>query len=468
VTPTTTDPVHRAPEEQPAHGTLRQEVRPLPRGRRRLGWYGPALLWTVSAVGSGSVLFTPRVASRYQYELLWLALVTCGFMWIMIREAARYTTVTGRTLLDGFDRLPGPRGWALWVIFVPQLFAAVVGIAGLSALVGSALHVSFGASPVLFTLLVIGASTAVVGVGHYDLLTKITRVMAVVLVLLSLAAAVQVISTPADVAAGLVPRMPADLDVGFVLPWVGTILAGSMGIVWFSYWTSTHGYGGPTALSAERPPDADQGDDVPAVDPEERDARLQAWMRLISRAAGLAVVAGALVIVSFNVLGAELLAPEGIVPSGVGVAADLGGLMEGVWGRFGFWALIGLTVFALGGSVMANQDGWGRSFADITMLLTRDRQRPRWATRLRLRRLYVVGVTGLLPLVLYLVVQDPVTIMSMSGVVAAVHTPFIVTLILLVNWRHLPRVVRPGLLATGLLALAGCFYLGLSLLRVVA
>jgi hypothetical protein len=66
------------------------------------------------------------------------------------------------------------------------------------------------------------------------------------------------------------------------------------------------------------------------------------------------------------------------------------------------------------------------------------------------------------------VVQDPVTIMSMSGVVAAVHTPFIVTLILLVNWRHLPRVVRPGLLATGLLALAGCFYLGLSLLRVVA
>ena len=139
-----------------------------------------------------------------------------------------------------------------------------------------------------------------------------------------------------------------------------------------------------------------------------------------------------------------------------------------MWGRAGFWALISLTVFALGGSVVANQDGWGRSFADITVLLTRRRGRPRWLTRRRLRRLYVVVVTGLLPLGVYLVVHDPVTIMSMSGVVAAVHTPFIVALILLVNWRHLPPVVRPGLVASGGLALAGCFYLAASVLRVVA
>nr|WP_283251023.1 Nramp family divalent metal transporter [Rhabdothermincola salaria] len=426
-------------------------------------------MWTVSAVGSGSVLFTPRIAARYEYQLLWLALVTCGFMWIMIREAARYTTATGRTLLDGFDRLPGPHGWALWVIFVPQLFAAVVGIAGLSALVGSALHVSFDVSPVPLTAAVIVGSTAVVGIGEYDLITKLTRALAVVLVVLSLVAATQVGSSPAEIASGLVPQIPDDFDVGFVLPWVGTILAGSMGIVWFSYWTGTHGYGGPTALSAEHHEAAGAEDDTPpAIDTEQRDSRLQAWLRLVSRAAGLAVVTGALVIGSFNVLGAELLAPEGTVPSGVDVAADLGGLMEGVWGRSGFWALIALTVFALGGSVMANQDGWGRSFADITMLLTRRRGRPHWLTRRRLRRLYVVAVTGLLPLAVYLVVQDPVTIMSMSGVVAAVHTPFIVGLILLVNWRHLPPVVRPGLLATGALALAGCFYLALSVLRVVA
>jgi len=31
--------------------------------------------------------------------------------------------------------LGGPRGWAVWLIFVPQLLAAAIGIAGLAAAV---------------------------------------------------------------------------------------------------------------------------------------------------------------------------------------------------------------------------------------------------------------------------------------------------------------------------------------------
>lgn len=61
----------------------------------------------------------------------------------MIREAGRYTVATGRTLLDGFNRLPGPRGWAVWMIFIPQLVAAVVTIAGIAALAGSAMMIAF-------------------------------------------------------------------------------------------------------------------------------------------------------------------------------------------------------------------------------------------------------------------------------------------------------------------------------------
>ena len=73
-------------------------------------WSGPALavgrwlftvMLTVSAVGSGSILFTPRVGSEYGYELLWLLWGVALLMWVMIREAGRFAVLTGRTLLDG-------------------------------------------------------------------------------------------------------------------------------------------------------------------------------------------------------------------------------------------------------------------------------------------------------------------------------------------------------------------------------
>ena len=34
-----------------------------PRGKNLLRWLGPALIWMLSAAGSGEVLFTPRIAS---------------------------------------------------------------------------------------------------------------------------------------------------------------------------------------------------------------------------------------------------------------------------------------------------------------------------------------------------------------------------------------------------------------------
>lgn len=429
---------------------------------RRLPWYGPALLWTVSAVGSGSVLFTPRVAARYEYALLWVALLTCAFMWIMIREAARYTTVTGQTLFDGFNRLGGPRGWALWVIFLPQLVAAVVGIAVLCALVGSAAQVALGGSHAAYTLAMIGGAATLVMLGEYDAVERASRYMAVLLVVLSSAAAVQVMPAPDVIASGLVPKLPADFDLAFVLPWIGTILAGSMGIVWFAYWTATHGYGGTTVLSAEHHERASAPADVDGTGPVRR---VTAWVGVVSQAAAVAVVAGAWVIVAFYILGAELLAPRGLIPAGMDVASDLATLLEAVWGSFGFWSLIVLTLFALGGSVIANQDGWSRSFADISLLLWGDRERPLWMTRRRLKHFYTVTVTALLPALTYLAVEDPVEIMSISGVVAAVHTPFIVLLILLVNRIRLPRELRPGMLACTALAAAGCYYLGVAVLR---
>jgi Mn2+/Fe2+ NRAMP family transporter len=85
-----------------------------PRGRGRLAWLGPAFLWMLSAVGSGELLFTPRVAALYGYALLWAMLAAVALKWFVNREVGRYTVCTGETIVEGFARVPGPRNWAVW------------------------------------------------------------------------------------------------------------------------------------------------------------------------------------------------------------------------------------------------------------------------------------------------------------------------------------------------------------------
>lgn len=462
---------------------LRNSVPASPRGWERLRWYGPGLLWMLSAVGTGSVLFSPRVGSVYGYELLWLLLLVTCFMWVMIREMARFTIVTGRTMLDGMSTLRGPKGWAIWVIFIPQLAAAAIGIAGLAAVVGSAFSVVLPGPTVVYAEVILLGCVLLTTTGQYVLIERVSRYMAIALMGVAVVSAAAIFPSWQTISSGLVPQWPEDADLYVIAPWVGTILAGSMGIVWFSYWTATRGYGGglqplrdeEDGEQASEPSSSrdGSGEEAPAV----RHHVIHSWTGVMSGAAALGVIGGGVVITAFLILGAELLGPEGIVPEGTDVARDLTRLFSGVWGEAGRYLILIAIIVAIGGSVLANQDGWGRSFADMTLILSREQRRLQqgWVYRLmarsnsigwslwkrrNLKRLFIVTITGILPAVIVLIFDDPVKVMSASGIIAALHTPFIVLTALLVNLRRLPKEHRPSLFYMGSMTLAGLFYLG--------
>ncbi|AVX05715.1 hypothetical protein MXMO3_03209 [Maritalea myrionectae] len=461
---------------------IRPFVPEAPQGKNRVKWWGPGILWAISSVGSGSILFTPRIGSEYGYSFLWLLLMVCFLMWIMIREAGRFSVVTGRTVLDGFSTLPGPRNWALWLIFVPQLFAAAVGVAGLSGLAGSALKTVLPGGLVLWSIALLWASVFLVGFGGYKWVSRVAQIFALIMVVVTFLAALQSKPDLQSFTAGLAPNIPDNLDIPFILPWVGTILAGSMGILWYSYWVATKGYGGAVG-------ELHKGEDVDDVEEEGRSEKdyyaaidgLKAWMRTMSNTALIGVLIGTLTITSFLVLGVELLKPEGIVPSGVDVALQLTKLLSEIWGSLGYWVMMMAIVVILGGSVIANQDGWARSFADITLLLplsgyekggdeqVKEKAPPKWmhpmvfwrpskmGYRQALKIFYLVSITGVASTALILAIGDPVKIMSFSGIIAAVHTPFIVFTTFALN-LNLPDGVRPRLVTNGLMVAAGLFY----------
>lgn len=444
----------------------------------------------VSAAGSGEVLFTPRVGARYQYTLLWAAVVVSLFMWVMVREVGRYTIVAGTSILDGYASLPGPRRWALWFIFVPQLVAGVVTVAGMTALVGSALMIALPGSQLLYAVIAILVAAALVVLGQYSRVETAATVMAAVLVAAAVVTAIRVFPAREAFFAGLVPTIPANFDLYFVLPWVGFLHAGAAGLMWYSYWTRARGYARGTA---EPPPTGDEprhersplrigASAGESSDETDQVAELASWHRLMATAAAIGVTGGLLIIGSFLVLGSELLAPQQVVPAGIDVAADLTLLLSEVWGSFGYWLLLVTVVIALWGTIVANLDGWGRTYVDASRLLfglgstaadsaagSGDRRLPDAvaaivSSRERLRRVYVITVLTALPIMVIFLVRDPVGILSVGGIIAAAHTPIIVFLTLWLNLGRLPRELRPNWLSTGAMIVSGGFFAIFALL----
>lgn len=462
---------------------LRQTVPVAPKGWSTLRWFGPGLLWMLSAVGTGSILFTPRVAAAYEYQLLWLLLAIVFFMWIMIREMARFSMVTGKTMLEGIYTLGGPKGWAVWFIFVPQLIAAAVGIAGLSGVVGSALQSVLPGSTTLYGIVLIVLCTLFVASGRYGAIERLSRLLALVLMVMVVVSAVVVSPDMSALIAGLRPSWPEQTDLYIVLPWVGTILAGSMGIVWFGYWTATRGFSGGLESSDKDDECEEEATDQSGIASNEREriSHIKSWVSVMTGTATLGVLGGLVVIAAFLVLGAELLAPTGEIPQGTDVAVDLTRLFSDIWGQLGETLLLIAIIIALGGSVLANQDGWGRSFADMTLILSRDQRQSdkpqkflirseRVAEsigidlfqRRHLKRLFIIVVTGVIPIGILLVFKNPVSVMSASGIIAAMHTPFIALVSLYVNRTRLPAELKPNGFETIAMTASGLFYTGFA------
>jgi Mn2+/Fe2+ NRAMP family transporter len=454
--------------------SVREKIEPPPSGWDRFRWFGPGLLWMVASVGSGSVLFTPRIGSRYRLQLLWIALLGAFLTWVIIREIGRYTVVTGKTILDGYREVPGPWGWAVWLILVPGLASGIVMVAGLSGLAGSALMIALPGSQLFYGLLIMIVSAVLVVTGKYKGLERIASMMALLLVASGVITAIVVFPEWNRVVTGLIPQIPSDFDPYFVLPWVGFLLAGSAGVMWFSYWVTARGFGGEIEGQTEAG-DKKQNDEPHQTEPDTRQRWLRSWLITMGATALIGIVGGTIINISFLSLGAELLAPKGIVPEGIAVAEDLAKLLSEVWGRPGFWLLIVTITLALWGSILANQDGWSRMYADGTrMLLKRNQTRSLQSSenaavfkqklgklitsRLLLKNTYVLAVLTAVPVILFLSIRDPVAILSIGGIISAAHMPVVVLLTLYLNLRHLPEGLRPGLVWSIIMVLVGIYY----------
>lgn len=427
---------------------IQQPIPIPPAGIEKIKWIGPGFLWMVSAAGSGELLFTPRVGALYGYALLWALLFAVILKWFINREIGRYTVCTGKTVMDGFSEL-GNSNWAVYIILVPQLFVAVATIAGLAGSAGTALVLMLPGDIRLWTIASILISTALVVWGRYNAVELVATILAVVLSLSAIIAALTVFPNMNELVQGLIPQVPATINYGEILPWLGFMLSGAAGMIWYSYWIQRRGYG--AAVNK----DLAQAAHYSVEDTK----RLKGWIGQMTFDNNIAVFGTLLMTLSFLILGVELLRPQGLVPEENRVAEVLGQLLGQIWGPVGFWFMVVGVFIGFWDTVLSDQDGFGRMFAGGTRLLAQPfGAKGKWVNEGFLKNFYVITVVTILPIILYLTVGKPVTLLKIAGFIEAAHIPVLTALVMKLNQQHLPKALQPSTFTRIMMVIAGLFF----------
>ncbi len=439
----------RRATKQEGHNT--EKVPEPPQGWQRFKWLGPSFLWMLSAAGSGELLFTPRIAAFYGYSLLWALLAAVILKWFINGEVGRFSVCTGATILEGFKQLPGPKNWAIWLILLPQVVVAISTVAGLAGAAATALILMTGGTVQLWTVIIIVVTAAIVLFGQYNVVEKISSYVGIARTIAVVAAAILVFPNLRQLAAGLVPQIPQNVRYQEILPWLGFMLAGAAGLMWYSYWVEARGYGAAGVKGKE------------AIDPkqlnQEQRQKLRGWVSLMTLSNTLAVVGALLAALSFLILGGELLRPQGLVPQENQVAETLGHLLGNIWGPFGFWFMVAIVFITFCSTVLSVEDGFGRMFADGTQILLQGFGiQGRWTNEKFWQRFYILVLLVALPIAVYLFFGEPVGLLQTAGAIEAAHIPVVTGLTLYLNHRMLPEELRPSKFIFGGTAIAGLFF----------
>ena len=115
----------------------------MPRGdppmRKFWSALGPGILLAATSVGASHLVLSPQGGALFGFQLLWLVLVAHFFKYPAFEFGPRYAAATGHNLLQGYARIPGPRGWALWLFLLGTLTQGVGVLAGVVSVAGTVL-----------------------------------------------------------------------------------------------------------------------------------------------------------------------------------------------------------------------------------------------------------------------------------------------------------------------------------------
>src|SRR5690606_942539 len=283
-------------------------------------------------------------------------------------EMARYSIVTGLGGMEGYTRVPprvGNIGWVL-VMWALMAISKLIQTGGLIGGMAAALSIllPIGSGPLEPTSLTVWAVVvtvlAVVTLysNRYNLIEKVAVFLTMTFVVVTLVIALGLPATEyaysaGDLGSGLSLSLPAGA-VGVAVAMFGLTGVGSEEITAYTYWCLEKGYArwsGPNDGSADYR------------------RRARGWIAVMQRDAIVAWVIYTVSTMSFYVMGAAVLHPQGLAPEGNDMIEVLSQTYESVLGEWGRILYLVGALAALGSTIWAAVPSWSRSWANALSIV---------------------------------------------------------------------------------------------------
>lgn len=436
-----------------------------PKGwRPSVRFLGPGMVTSAAVVGSGELITATALGAQVGFILLWIILVSTIVKVGVQIELARWTISTGKASVTGYnDVKPKIRGKS-WMSYLGLLnfTQGVIGQGGVMAASAFAFSVALPvvgeplstSSLTFWVVLIVAVTIAIHLTNKYAIVERISTVL-VVLVTASVVGLVIGLQyteyswTLMDIGEGMSFQLSVGA-MGFALAVFGFTGIGADEITKYTYWCVEKGYAGWAG---------------PNDGSEAWVKRARGWIAVMKKDAWLSWVIYTVATVSFYILGAAVLHPQGIQPEGTEVITSLSRTFTDTIGPGAqVFFLVGAGV-ALFKTVLANTPGFARQMTNTLAVFGAFRwedpkARNRWI------RGFMIG----LPVVwgaFALALKAPLTMVLIAGVINAFWLMAIVIAVIYLGRTQTDPRLRDGKVFTIYFVVSALAVFGVGVLTLI-
>jgi hypothetical protein len=299
-----------------------------------LKYFGAGAIIASVTIGSGETLFASRGGAIFGYTLLWCFVGSAVMKGVQVYTGARHMTLTGVHPMTHWGYIPGPKNWVPWFFAILSIACFPFWLSGLPLMIGKTLNWIFGISAEDPNFLMYarfwGTGTVLVAITltwlqTYGVLEKVQTVIVGLLLLSMLAACFASRPDWMAVVAGMVPNLPD------YAPWIGekypkiaaTPVWAEVGLYLGAIGGGTYDYLGYIGCLREKKwgligQEAElDGSGNLAIDlSDENVHRGRRWLVPVKVDVGIGFLCVLVFTICFMVLGAQILRPAELIPSG--------------------------------------------------------------------------------------------------------------------------------------------------------
>lgn len=419
--------------------------------KERWKFLGPGMIMSAAVIGSGELITTTTMGARVGFALLWLILVsTLVKVWVQM-ELATYTILRGEPAMQAYARVPfkvGKASWinVLWFMMDVAKMLQRGGIIGGAVAAFSIMLPVFGEelsqpSLVFWTVILLIITITLNIMNRYKLIEGIAAAMVVVFTVITVGLAVTLPFTPfaytgADLASGLTFNIPAGA-LGIAVAVFGLTGVGADEMTTYTYWCMEKGYARWTG--------PDDGS-------EERAQRAEGWIKVMRLDIFVSWVVTTLCTMSFYTMGAAVLHPQGLNPTGNTVITTLSRMFSDTMGPVGFYIFLIGAIGVLWSTFIASTASvprlWANNLAAFGVYDWHDTQK-----RARLIRIFTI-VMPIIWAATYLGLKSPVFMVMIGGIGGAIFLLAVVVAVWYLRTHFIPKRFKSNTFLTVMLVVS--------------